>query len=439
MSTQYDAVVIGGGFKGMMTACGLHRQGQTVCIIDSAKQLGGFMSPMPWRGVEVDKGPQYLDGISEAHKQILDEITAGQTPLHALDFSYGSFWNGHYTEGFAVPDYRSLPLEEKAAVLYESLHQSPDSSKADSIAGLYNDHARKTYQYISRWCRKFLQNEAEKLSPLNCNIVTFFGRKLLLDNELSLQLKQHPLLDNILAAQKASVDHHTYNLYPLGKNLGAFRDAFDAWLQRAGVDSLLQSEVRQVSKTNGSYRIQAGDTSIQAQSVYCAATIESSEQILLQQDTISEYIRPVAQLFYLLELELERELPFYIMNYSEHSISRVTHFTAYANTSASGKSIICVEVPTTVGSDRWNQPEAHYPVLCSELEDMGIATDSVSAHQAFKVPSTYRAVLTGYEQQLQRVNERIADQYGEQVHILTPHLLTRASIMADLSERGILA
>lgn len=438
MSMTFDAAVIGGGFKGMMTAYGLIKQGKRVCIVDSGKLLGGFMAPMQWRGIEVDKGPQYLDGISEPHKRILDEITAGHEPLSALDYSYGSFWNDHYTEGFAIPDYRTLPVEQRALLLHEAITANEPPAQAKSIADLYGEDCPHSYRYIRQWCRKFLQNEADRLSTINRNFVTFFGRKLLLDNDLSLELKQHPRLDDILAARKSGIDHQTYNLYPLGKNLGVFREAFERWLHQAGAHILTETSVERILPGDQTYRLDSGERSLHASEVYCAATIESSERMLLQQDRISACIRPVAQLFYLLEIELDRPLPFYIMNYSDSSIARVTHFTAYANTSASNKSVLCVEVPTTVGSTLWENPDDHRSVLCKELQAMDIDTSTISAMQAFKVPSTYRAVLAGYEQQLHTLQEQVRERYGDAIHILTPHLLTRASIMADLSQRGIL-
>ena len=127
------------------------------------------------------------------------------------------------------------------------------------------------------------------------------------------------------------------------------------------------------------------------------------------------------------------------MNYSQASVSRVTNFTAYANKSNNGKSILCAEVPTTTDSAIWDDPESHYVGLCAEIDAMGINTKNVCNHQAFKVPSTYRVVLCGYEKQLQTISDSVFDEYGDNVHILTPHLLTRSSIMADLTERGILS
>jgi len=436
---MFDAAVIGGGFKGMMTAYGLMQQGKSVCIIEKGKQLGGFMSPMNWRGVDIDKGPQYLDGINEAHKLILDNIMAEHEPLDSLEYSYGTFWNNRYTEGFALPDYRTLPKVDKAAVLYETLTQNSATEKPYTIADLYTDESEKSFSYIKRWCNKFLREDAENLSAINISFVTFFGRKLLLDNELSVNLKQHPLIDNVLAASKVSVDHGTHNLYPLNKNLGYFRRSFEDKLQKSGVTSYMESEVSSIALINDSYAIDlAASDAVTAREIYCAAPIEITEKILLQSSTIKQYTKPVAQLFYMLEIELNKELPFYIMNYSSSSISRITNFTAYGNKSSNGKSILCVEVPTTINSAEWNDPENHYAVLCDEINAMGLDANAIEAHQAFKVPATYRTVLRGYEQQLDIISQKILKIYDDKVHILTPHLLTRASIMEDLTRRGIL-
>lgn len=434
-----DAAVIGGGFKGMMAAYGLMKQGRSVCIIDKAAELGGFMSPMVWQCVEVDKGPQYLDGISGPQKAILDEIMGEHEPLESLNYSYGSFWNGVYTEGFAIPDYRTLDKQDKAMVLFESVIREHDASKADTISDLFDDSSQKSFSYIRQWCNKFFQNDPDRLSALNTRFGTFFGRKLLFDNELSLELKKTPLFDDILAANKLSIDHRTHNLYPLGRNLGYFRKAFVDTLEKSGVTSLTGCEVTGINSSEDGFDISLGDKGgISAREIYCAATIESTEQLLLQQDTISDYIQPVAQVFYLLEVDLGKDLPFYIMNYSEDSIARVTNFTAYANRPDSGRSILCVEVPTTVEDAIWLDPDSHFSSLRKELENMGIDPGGIREYQAFKVTSTYRTVLRGYEEQFENIIDRIEKRYGGSVHVLTPHLLTRASIMADLSERGIL-
>ena len=447
---DYDALIIGGGFKGMMSAYGLTKQGLKVCIVDNAPLLGGFMAPLTWQGVDMDKGPQYLDGVNGAQKAILDDIMSDHQPLDSLEFSYASYWNGVITKGFAIPDYRTLDKSQKAQILYEAITDTAATitnsgdQTPQCIGDSFNEQNEVSASYISKWCHKFLNASPFELSPINQNFVTFFGRKLVLDNDLSLDLKQHPLLDDAIAANKKQINHNTYNLYPKGKTLGYFRQAFEHKLGVMGVESKLKSQVTKVltkaQANDEGYTIMldvAGQAEqVTARAVYCAGTIESSESLLLSSDTLKAKVQGVSQVFYLIELDSELDLPFYIMNYSDDSLSRVTYFNAYGQKSINGKAIICVEVPAKIGSEIWTTPDKHYPTLVNELARMGIS--GCGAYQAVPIPSTYRLALKGYEQAYQHLLAQVEQQYGQGVHILTPHLLTRASIMQDLSDAGIL-
>jgi protoporphyrinogen oxidase len=439
--THYDALIVGGGFKGMMAAYGLRKQGKSVLIVEAAKTLGGFMTPLSWKGVELDKGPQYLDGVTKAQKNILDDIMAEFEPLNALDFSYASYWNNQLTADFAIPDYRTLPVEQRALLLYESLHQTAqEDTNHDSIADEFNENCPVSAHYIKNWCRKFLGVEADELSPINKSFVTFFGRKLLLENDLSLELKTLPLLDDVLAAEKKTVNHQTYNLYPMGRNLGYFRAAFEHKLQGLGVDSMLESQLVELQKSQQGLvaiiETQQNTRHVTADKVYFSGTVESTEALLLGTQELAGYIKPVSQVFYYAELEQHQNLPFYTMNYSNDSISRVTYFSDYGADSENGKPVICIEVPAEMESPIWQDPDAHFPVVSKELSAMGIG--SVADFKAFKVPSTYRLILKGYEDKLSSMYDQVLQRYGNGVTILTPHLLTRASIMTDLTNVGVL-
>lgn len=438
MNKHTDVVVIGGGFKGMMTAYGLRKKGLDVVIVEKGKLLGGFMAPIRWRELEVDKGPQYLDGINDSQKAILDEIMDGYEPLSSLDFSYSSFWNGVLTSGFAIPDYRSLPLQERAQILYETIANSGCSNNPNTISDMYFEVEPQTWKHIDRWCKKFLLSPAIELSPLNTRFSTFFGRKLLLDNETSIQLKLSPFLDGLLAAQKNSLEHGTYNLYPKGRSLGYFRSAFEQKLIENGVAVELESEVLEVSYSDKHLELKLDkNRAITAKRLYCAGPVESTEMLLLGDDTLKHFIYPVSQVFYLLEMAYESNLPFYVMNYDDVSVARITNFSKYAGKGEGGRSVICVEVPAATGSKIWNNTESHYPVVVNELAAMGVNVENVISHEAFRIPSTYRALRPEFGKAYEFFCERVTEKFGDLVHLLPPHLLTRASIMSDLQSRNI--
>ena len=437
---MFDAIIVGGGFKGMMTAYGLAKQGKRTLIIEREAQLGGFMEPITWNGTKIDRGPQFLDGVNAVQKQILDEIMQDAEPLSELDFSYSSYWNGVTTNNFAIPDYRHLPKQDKALLLYESMSEIKKATEASSIAELYADNQEVTYEYINRWCKKFLNTDAHELSPLNKGLVTFFGRKLLFNNEHSLYLKKSEILDEALAAEKVSISHGTFNLYPKHKTLGYFKDNLVRYLNELGIEVLSDSEVSKVEKLKNRYNVlvkkENEGIEVSASEIYFSGTIESTENILLKRDEISKYIKPVSQVFYLATLSESQNLPFYTMNYSNDSIARVTYFHDYAQAINTEEPIICIEVPTEIGSSIWKDPESHFKILENELEKMGFL--NIKAYKPVKIKSTYRALLKGYEDSLSTLMGDVEKAYGSNIHILTPHILTRACIMNELMDKGII-
>ncbi len=434
----YDALVVGGGFKGMMTAYGLCKQGYSVCIIEKQHQLGGIMTPIAWKGAEIDKGPQYFDGVSQVQKNILDEIMPADSPLQPLDYSYASYWNKKITNEFAIPDYRTLPKEEKSQVFFEQLSLLNDGhqdllSLSDSI----HPEANICRKYYQHWCKKFFHHDLGELSNINRQQATFFGRALLFDSDLSKELKKLPLLDRLLAIQKKNVSHETFNLYPVGKNVGFFNAQLISKLMAFGVNIKTAVSLTRLVSSKSNFLVELdSQAQIHAKNIHIAGPLESLEYSLLGTERLRERIYSVPILFYLISLNVSPELPFYLMDYSDHSISRVTNFSSYGNAIPSGGSVICVEAPTKVSSKQWTDPDTHFPILEAELQDLGV--HGIEEHKVFRIPHTYRVALAGYEEVFDQVRSHILNEYGSKLNILTPHLLSRASIMDELLEQEIL-
>ncbi|MGI9388811.1 MAG: NAD(P)-binding protein, partial [Boseongicola sp.] len=60
---KFDVLVVGGGFRSIVAAWGLARQGETVALVETGAKIGGFMSPINWDGHWIDKGPQFFDNF----------------------------------------------------------------------------------------------------------------------------------------------------------------------------------------------------------------------------------------------------------------------------------------------------------------------------------------------------------------------------------------
>ncbi len=67
-------LIIGGGWSGLAAAVTLSQQGQTVHLIESAKQLGGRARNVSWQGQEIDNGQHLMIGAYEQMLSIMHLI-----------------------------------------------------------------------------------------------------------------------------------------------------------------------------------------------------------------------------------------------------------------------------------------------------------------------------------------------------------------------------
>ena len=90
-------------------------------------------------------------------------------------------------------------------------------------------------------------------------------------------------------------------------------------------------------------------------------------------------------------------------------------------------------------SQEWQAPADFFEEKISgELKAIGIDIQSIQKRKEVKLPQTYRAMRSGYDNYLQSFTEKVSDLFDDTMHILTPHTLTRAKIMQDLQSIGVL-
>ena len=89
---NFDAVIIGSGYRAMVTAYLLLKKNKKILIISNSNNLSGIMSPLSWKGGKFDKGFHFFDGISEQQKFFLYEFV-GKNILHDFGFGGASLTN----------------------------------------------------------------------------------------------------------------------------------------------------------------------------------------------------------------------------------------------------------------------------------------------------------------------------------------------------------
>lgn len=74
-------IVVGGGWSGLATAVRLTQMGETVHLLEAAKQLGGRARNVAWQGLEIDNGQHLMIGAYQHTLDLLNVVGAKESEL----------------------------------------------------------------------------------------------------------------------------------------------------------------------------------------------------------------------------------------------------------------------------------------------------------------------------------------------------------------------
>ncbi|MGI9395598.1 MAG: NAD(P)-binding protein, partial [Boseongicola sp.] len=166
---KFDVLVVGGGFRSIVAAWGLARQGEKVALVEVGAQIGGFMSPINWDGFIIDKGPQFFDNFEPQDVELVHEIL-GSDIMEEVGFEYGSFTGGTLNCDFAIPDWQALG-EDTAHEAFQYLFKDrvrrngavPEFNTLDDV--LVYDGGPALYPHLIQLTQKFVRRDAADVSP----------------------------------------------------------------------------------------------------------------------------------------------------------------------------------------------------------------------------------------------------------------------------------
>ena len=442
-SPQFDWLVVGGGFKSLVAAYSMVRQGQTVLLLERGKSLGGFLAPMKWGEFWIDKGPQFFDNFEEADLTFMTEMV-GDGIFEDIGFKYASYLNGHKTDGFAIPDWRSYGASYCANVFSDLLAQrvaasSPAMSSFHDLLAV--DGGTELCEKLSGMTRKFLRRDAKSLSIHARKMATFVGRKLLFDQDMSVDLKQSTLLDGLLAAQKKAVTETRYNLYPRGSNLETVRAAMERAVVDAGVEVVLECGDIKIDVAN--HQCHHGAGTIKYGRAFFGCDPRDAEKILFGTDTLLQQTHMLPEIFHCFTVPGDSLDPsYYLVDYDPaHRSTRMTNFSNYMTAyDDEGYGVFCVEEPIDAGSAEWDRPDLNQDQIFREAQEAGnTSSDHYKSAKSFRIPVTYRVPLVGFEKAADDLGQRTAAAGGGSLVIPNPMSLTRKETLDDLRALNMLA
>lgn len=444
ISSHYDWVVIGGGFKSLIAAYSFAKKGESVLLLERSGALGGFMSPIKWGEFWIDKGPQFFDNFEESDRTFMTEMV-GDDVFEDIGFKYASYINGHKTDDFAIPDWRAFGDEFSNEVFNDLLTRQIARSDTPLTFDTFRDVLAADGGSIltaklEELTHKFTRCHATDLSEHARKMVTYVGRKLLFDQDTSVDLKQSPLLDGLLAAQKKVVAETRYNLYPRGSNLETVRAAMEKAIYDSGVHVVLDCDKIEIDSTMRICTHTKGTTSYDRAFFGCDA--REAETILFGTDTLLKQTHMLPEIFHCFKVPADSmDEAYYLVDYEPtHLATRMTNFSNYMTAyDADGNGVFCVEQAIDRGSAEWDNPELTKDQIFREAKEAGnITCDSYVDAKSFRIPVTYKVPLTGYVDAVDDLAQRTNQAGGDSLVIPNPMSLTRKETLDDLRALDLL-
>jgi len=128
--SKYENIIIGNGFRAMMTAYASASNDKKTLLITHSKNIGGVLSPLNWEGGSFDKGYQFFDGCDQYCKNVLENFLGKDV---FTDFGYGaaSVTNRKIYEYHALPYWPHMGIKFRLIAIIQTIQKLVFSNKSN--------------------------------------------------------------------------------------------------------------------------------------------------------------------------------------------------------------------------------------------------------------------------------------------------------------------
>jgi protoporphyrinogen oxidase len=408
--TLGTTVVVGGGFRGILAAYLLRKEGAPVILLERSGHLGGVLHSEQWEGLYLDKGCHLFSNDKNKTTKIMLEIMSDE--IIPVDVSYASILNGAKTEGFAIPDISALGEEIQQRVLFETIEAATENANEPT------SFFEKLVQQFGPTAAKILSGAVKKNYGLNSKYldaaifpISLFNRLRIVPDDMANILKNVPELDRRIVAtghggyfdlrDQGLINWPHHNFYPAHHGMNGFCEAADRTLKDIGVEIMLEISIENITCYDDRVSLNLSDGSeIEADKIFWALESDPLARLIFGEEPISPYVNNVPMvLFYFLVPPSEVGSYTYVHDFSENSqIFRASAPGVYGQqTSPDGLTYVCFEVTTKIGSALWNDPESKLKAIWDEGVDMGMVSgDLPTKSKILKTPVSYKGPKVGF-------------------------------------------
>ena len=434
--------VVGGGFRGIVTAILLRQRGCAVTLIEKAAHLGGLLYSGDWEGLYIDRGAHLFDNVDDHITQMMHDILGQE--IVPVDVRYAAVMADRKVDGLAVPDFTSLSEETKRRALFELMNAvaAPEGPAAVTLKDVYDQRFGKTLSdLLDGPTRKMLRAEPRDLAPESF-ISTPFQRLRFLDDSVTEILKKSPDLDDVIALPvkndplrhyKNSVSLYPHrNYYPLKKGMRQFCEQAADYLRKIGVDLRIETGLSGIAKHDGKLTLDFGGEALACDRLLWASPVGGLAGLLWGENPLMGWATPVPMLMYYYLVPQDRVGPYaYMHDFSEqHLLFRPSAIGRYGGQNREdGMTYVCLEVVTDRDSAEWNDPDAFAERVWQEAADLGVVEGPCpETRMVHAMPVTYVPPKPGFTQRRDALMTRLQQEFDGRVHALEQHAFSKTDI-----------
>lgn len=396
-------IVAGASMSGIVSAYLLARAGHGVTLLESKKSIGGVNSGLDWQGFSLDFGCHLFGNEADESTQLLLELMGGE--VVPVDVRFASIMNGTRTEGFELPALDSFGKDVSARILLELLETNlaTHPTPTDLQQLLLQRYGATATALLEGALHKVFRVPATALAPEAVNATTF-GRIKAVGDDVARLLKQLPLIDARLAAGSQDDPMRYYrdrvkayphrSFYPAKGGMRGFVSAAARRLAELGVRIVVGAELDSLELSPGVRLHTAQHGLLEADSLLWTMGLGRLEPLLGGKGDVLSATRNVPMVLYYFAISKADETGYTYVNSfdSVDLVFRASAPGAYGRHNCpQGQSYVCCEVPTSIDSEVWQEPERFAARVWDEVVRFGVARGRPLARHVQKTPVSYKA------------------------------------------------
>lgn len=428
MRTEFDVLIVGGGFAGIFAAWRLAHDGVRVALVEKSYHLGGTLWSQDWTGFQVDMGMHNFDLRASPDAEFYADIL-GDGLMELSGHSWGSTTGGATTLGFEMPDFSTsdpalcrVALDEMAAIKAQSLVPDPLPAPSDLGAFMRQKFGPTLGQRLLAMAGKVIGRAAETLSADTATTLGMLSRpKLGTDAEMVALKRSDPFWDARLGVSLAAdaPEFMGRNVvqrlgYPASGSLRGFCLAARNRLTELGVALHLESSVLAIDEAPDGITLDIGSTSLQGQALFWTLPDQALLDMLgMEGPDLRQAVHPVGVVVHAFETRADAtQGPDYLHDFTperrSYRYSRPGIFGGQIT--EDGHSYVLAEIPSHPADAADAKSSDTAETVWADLKTSGFLAPKAErfSHMAWSYPVAYTLPTVGWAPLVQAAEMAIA-------------------------------